>query len=127
MEEFSFRTILAVFEEMFGAGLFWSLVVIAALITIGFVLMLFRDRGLDSRRLVRAQLAAPLGGIAAVLFVQWITSSGFRDIGGPIDWLVVLGIFIAGSIGLMLLVYVAQAVRRPPPSRGARATPMSRE
>ncbi len=118
MEEFSFRTILAVLEEMFGAGLFWSLVVIAALITVGFILMLLRDRGLDSRRLVRAQIAAPLGGIAAVLFVQWITSSGFRDIGGPIDWLVVLAIFIAGSIGLMLLVYVAQALRRPPHARG---------
>ncbi len=126
MEEFSFRTIIAVFEEMFGAGLFWSLVVIAAMITVAFIYMLFRDRGLDSRRLVRAELAAPLGGIAAVLFVQWITSSGFRDIGGPIDWLVVLGIFVAGSIGLMLLVYVAQAVRRPPP-RSESATPLSRE
>ena len=126
MEEFSFRTIIAVFEEMFGAGLFWSLVVIAAMITVAFIYMLFRDRGLDSRRLVRAELAAPLGGIAAVLFVQWITSSGFRDIGGPIDWLVVLGIFVAGSIGLMLLVYVAQAVRRPP-TRSESATPLSRE
>ena len=127
MEEFSFRTIIAVFKEMFGAGLFWSLVVIAAMITVAFIYMLFRDRGLDSRRLVRAELAAPLGGIAAVLFVQWITSSGFRDIGGPIDWLVVLGIFVAGSIGLMLLVYVAQALRRPPPPRSESATPLPRE
>ena len=118
MEEFSFRTVIAVLEEMFGAGIFWSLVVVAAMISVAFIYMLFRDRGLDSRRLVRAELAAPLGGIAAVLFVQWITSSGFRDIGGPIDWLVVLAIFIAGSIGLMLLVYVAQALRRPPHARG---------
>lgn len=118
MEEMTLDTLLAVFEEMFGPWLFWTLVALAVLVTLLFIYVLIRDRGLESRLLVRAELSAPVGAIAAILFVQWITNSGFRDIGGPVDWIVVLGIGIAGAVGLMLLVYVAQAliaVRRSDP------------
>lgn len=110
MEEMTFDTILAVFEEMFGPWLFWTLVGVAALITVAFLYVLVRDRNLESRRLVRAELTAPVGAIAAILFVQWITSSGFRDIGGPIDWVVLLLIGLAGAGGLMILVYTALAL-----------------
>ena len=110
MEEMTFDTILAVFEEMFGPWLFWALVVVAAIITVAFLFVLIRDRNLESRRLVRAELTAPVGAIAAILFVQWITSSGFRDIGGPIDWVVLLLIGVAGAGGLMILVYTAMAL-----------------
>lgn len=110
MEEMTFDTILAVFEEMFGPWLFWALVVVAAIITVAFLFVLIRDRNLESRRLVRAELTAPVGAIAAILFVQWITSSGFRDIGGPIDWVVLLLIGLAGAVGLMILVYTALAL-----------------
>jgi drug/metabolite transporter (DMT)-like permease len=110
MEQMTLDTLLAVFEEMFGFWLFWGLVVLAVLVTLAFLYVLVRDRGLESRRLVRAELAAPLGAIAAILFVQWITNSGFRDIGGPIDWVVLLGIGLAGAGGAMILVYVAQAL-----------------
>ncbi len=113
MEEMTLDTLIAVFEEMFGPWLFWTLVAIAALVTIAFIYVLIRDRGIESRKLVRAELTAPVGAIGAVLFVQWITNSGFRDIGGPIDWLVVLGIAVAGGVGLTILVYVAQALRGP--------------
>ena len=110
MEEMTLDTLLAVFEEMFGPWLFWTLLALAVLVTLLFIYVLIRDRGLESRQLVRAELTAPIGAIGAVLFVQWITNSGFRDIGGPIDWIVVLGIAVAGAVGLMLLVYVAQAL-----------------
>lgn len=110
MEEMTFNTLLAVFEEMFGPWLFWTLVAVAALVTVAFIYVLIRDRGLESRKLVRAELTAPIGAIAAILFVQWVTNSGFRDIGGPIDWLVVLGIAVAGGVGLTILAYVAQAL-----------------
>jgi drug/metabolite transporter (DMT)-like permease len=110
MEEMTFDTILAVFEEMFGPWLFWALVAVAVLITVAFLYVLVRDRNLESRSLVRAELTAPVGAIAAILFVQWITSSGFRDIGGPIDWVVLLLIGVAGAGGLMILVYTAMAL-----------------
>lgn len=110
MEDMNIGTLIAVFEEMFGVWLFWGLFALAALITLLFFYVLVRDRGLESRRLVRAELVAPLGAIGAILFVQWITNSGFRDVGGPIDWIVLLGIGVAGAVGLMLLVYVVQAI-----------------
>jgi len=110
MEEMTLNTILAVFEEMFGPWLFWALVVVAAIITVAFLFVLVRDRNLESRRLVRAELTAPVGALAAILFVQWITNSGFRDIGGPIDWVVLLLIGLAGAGGLMILVYTALAL-----------------
>jgi drug/metabolite transporter (DMT)-like permease len=110
MQEMTLDTILAVFEEMFGPALFWALVAVAALITLAFVYVLIRDRNLESRRFLRAELAAPVGAIAAILFVQWITNSGFRDVGGPIDWVVLLLIGVAGAGGLMILVYTGLAL-----------------
>jgi hypothetical protein len=48
----------------------------------------------------------PVGAVAAVWFVLWITSSGLRDIGGPIDWIVLLGSSRPGRGGAGDLVYV---------------------
>ncbi|MGY6549822.1 MAG: DUF5368 domain-containing protein [Roseinatronobacter sp.] len=112
MEEFSFMTILAVFEEMFGRGLFWGMVVVAAVITLGWVYVLVRDRSLSMRKFLLAQLSMPVGGIAAVAFVMAMTNSGFADIGGPIDWIVLLGVFVAGAVGFAILVYVVQSLVR---------------
>ena len=110
MKELTVETLLAVFEEMFGAGLFWALVVAAVLITLAYVFVLIRDRAMSMRKFLLAQLAMPFGAVAAVLFVQWITSSGFRDIGGPIDVIVLLGVAGAGAVGIAILVYTAQAL-----------------
>lgn len=112
MKEMTLGTMIAVFEEMFGVWLFWGLVAAAAVITLAFVVALLRDRGLESRSLVRAELLAPVGAIAAVLFVQRVTSSGFSDIGGPIDWVVLLAIAVAGGVGLTILGYVVQSFLR---------------
>jgi O-antigen/teichoic acid export membrane protein len=112
MKELTLDTLLAVFEEMFGVWLFWGLVVAAAVITFLFVYALIRDRGLSSRRLVRAELTAPLGALGAILFVQYITNSGFSDVGGPIDWIVLALIGIAGAGGLMILVYTLMSLMR---------------
>lgn len=110
MKELTLRTLIAVFEEIFGAGLFWGMVAAAALVTAGFVYVLIRDRRLESHRLVRAELLAPVGAIGAIWFVQAMTSSGFRDIGGAIDVIVLIGIGVAGAVGLTILAYVAQAI-----------------
>lgn len=112
MEEFSLMTLLAVFEEMFGRGLFWSMVAVAVVITLGWLYVLVRDRSLSMRKFLLAQLSMPLGGLAAVWFVMMITNSGMRDIGGPIDWIVLLGVFAAGAVGFAILVYVVQALIR---------------
>lgn len=112
MKEMTLATVIAVFEEMFGVWLFWGLVAAAAAITLAFVVTLLRDRGIESRKLVRAELLAPLGGILAVLFVMWVTSSGLRDIGGPVDWVVLLAIALAGAAGLTILGYVVQSLLR---------------
>lgn len=110
MKELTFETLIAVFEEMFGAWLFWGMVLVAAIITVAFIYVLIRDAGLDSRRLVRAELLAPFGAIAAILFVQWVTNSGFADIGGAIDVIVLILIGLAGAGGTLFLAYVAQAM-----------------
>jgi hypothetical protein len=87
------------------------------LVTLAFVWVLVRDRGLDAKRLVRAQVVGAVGGVAAVLFMQWITNSGFRDIGGPVDLLLVALIFILGAIGAAIFAYTVQAVIGGEPER----------
>ncbi len=117
MEEMTLSTLIAVFEEMFGAALFWAMVVLAALVTLAFAYVVIRDRGIRAAYFLRAELLAPIGGLGAILFVQWMTSSGFGDIGGPLDVLMVGMIGIAGAGGLVLLAYTLLAVVR---SGGAR-------
>ncbi len=112
MEEFSLTTLLAVFEEMFGRGLFWAMVLVAVVITLGYVYVLIRDRSMSMRKFLLAQLSMPVGGAAAVWFVMLITNSGFADLGGPVDWIVLLGVFVAGAVGFAILVYVVQSLLR---------------
>lgn len=110
MKELTLSTLIAVFEEMFGPALFWLLVVVAAAITVAFVFVLLRQRRLVGNWLLRAELLAPIGALAAIYFVLTITSSGFSDLGGPIDAIVMILIGVAGAIGLTILAYVAQAL-----------------
>ena len=117
MKELEISVLVAVFVEMLGPLLFWLLVAAVLVVTLGFVWVLVRDRGLDARRLVRAQVVGVLGGIGAILFMQWITNSGFRDIGGPVDLMLVALIFVLGAIGAAILAYTIQAVIGGEPER----------
>ena len=112
MEDMTLSTLLAVFEEMFGPALFWVMVAVAALVTLAFLYVVIRDRGIRAAYFLRAELLAPVGGLGAIMFVQWMTNSGFRDVGGPLDVLMVAMIGIAGAGGLMLLVYTLLALVR---------------
>jgi hypothetical protein len=123
MEDFSLGTFLAVFEEMFGRGLFWAMVAVAALITLAWIWVLIRDRALSMRKFLLAQLSMPFGAVAAVAFVLWITNSRLVDIGGPIDVIVLLGVAVLGAVGLSILVYVVQSLGRGRVSEGRRAAP----
>ena len=117
MKELEIGVFVAVFVEMLGPLLFWLMVAAVAVVTLGFVWVLIRDRGLDSKRLVRAQVVGVLGGVAAILFMQWITNSGFQDIGGPVDLMLVASIFVLGAIGAAILAYTVQAVLGGEPER----------
>lgn len=112
MKDLTLSTLIAVFEEMFGRGLFWGLAAAALVVTALYLYVLIRDRAVSWRKFLWAQLSMPLGAIAAVLFVQGITHSGFADIGGPIDVIVHLAVAVAGAIGMAILVYTAQSLLR---------------
>lgn len=112
MKELTLETLVAVFEEMFGRGLFWTMVAVAVAITLAYVYVLVRDRSMSWRKFLLAQLSMPFGAIAAVLFVQGVTNSGFGDIGGPIDVIVLLGVAAIGAGGIAILVYTAQSLIR---------------
>ena len=115
MQDMTLETMLAVFQEMFGPVLFWILVLAAIVIILLYLYVLVRDRALSMRKFLMAQLSMPIGAVAAVLFVQAVTDSHFRDIGGPVDMIVLLGVAVLGAVGLAILVYTAQSlVRRHP-------------
>ncbi|PIE16947.1 MAG: hypothetical protein CSA68_00425 [Rhodobacterales bacterium] len=106
MKELSLSMLIAVFEDMFGKWLWWGLVLVAVAITVLFLIIIIKERHFSPKHFVVAQIFAPFGALAAVLFVQWITNSGFSDIGGPIDVIVLLGIAGLGAVGTSIWVYV---------------------
>ncbi len=117
MKDMTLGTMLAVFEEMFGAVLFWALVVVALGITAAYLYVLIRDRAVSWRKFLWAQLSMPFGAIAAVWFVLRITDSKLSDVGGAIDVIVMLGVAAIGAVGLAVLVYTLESlfVRRAEP------------
>ena len=115
MKDLTFTTLIAVFEEMFGRTLFWALVVAAAVVTLAYLFVLIRDRSMSMRRFLLAQLSMPFGAVAAVLFVQAITHSHLRDIGGPVDVIVLLGVAVMGAVGAAILVYTLQTLLKASP------------
>lgn len=117
MQELTLSTMLAVFEEVFGRWLFWGMVAAAAIITLLYLIVLIRDRSVSWNKFLLAQLSMPVGAIGAVLFVQRVTSSGFGDIGGPVDVIVLMGIAVLGAVGLAILVYTVQSLISPPRHR----------
>lgn len=114
MKDLSFATLIAVWEEMFGQGVFWALTAIAALITGLYLHVLIRDRAMSLRKFLWAQLSMPVGALGAIWFVLAVTSSRLSDMGGPIDWLVLSGIALVGAVGFAILVYVVQSLVRGP-------------
>jgi drug/metabolite transporter (DMT)-like permease len=112
MKDLTFTTLIAVFEEMFGRMTFWALVAAAVGVTLAYLFVLIRDRSLSMRKFLLAQLSMPFGAVAAVLFVQVTTHSHLRDIGGPIDVMVLLGVAVVGAIGAAILVYTLQSLVR---------------
>jgi hypothetical protein len=119
MQELTFDTLIAVFEEIFGRGLFWAMVAAAVLVTLGWIYVLIRDRSLGMRQFLVAQLFMPVGAVLAVWFVMTMTDSHLADIGGPVDVIVLLGIAAMGAVGGAILVYTVERLlfRRGAPTQ----------
>lgn len=109
MESFDIAVFFAVFYEMLGP-LLWVIIAGSIATTIAFFALLVRDRGLVSRRFVGSELLGIAGGFAAVAFMWLITHSSLADVGGPVDWILVLAIWLIGAVGTTLLVYVAWGI-----------------
>lgn len=110
MKDLTLETLLAVFEEIFGQSLFWIMVAIAAVVTLGYVYVLIRDRSVSWKKFLYAQLSMPIGAVLAVWFVMFMTKSRLTDLGGPIDIVVFLGIAAMGAIGMAILVYTLESL-----------------
>jgi hypothetical protein len=121
MQDLTVETMIAVFEEMFGRGVFWAMVMAAVLISAAWLFVLARDRALGMRQFLVAQMFMPVGAVLAVWFVMAITSSHLSDIGGPVDVIILLGIAGLGAVGSAILVYVVErlVLRRGPVERTA--------
>lgn len=118
MNELDPLVFVAVFQEMLGV-LFWPLVALAVAGLVGFAAVVVRDRGIRARRFLLAELAGVAGGLLAIWVMLAITNSSLRDIGGPIDWVLVLLIWLAGAIGATVVAYVALALLPGPRRRSA--------
>jgi drug/metabolite transporter (DMT)-like permease len=110
MQDLTFETMIAVFEEIFGRGVFWLMVAAAVLVTLGYFFVLIRDRSVSWKKFLLAQLSMPVGAVLAVWFVMVMTESHLADIGGPVDVIVFLGIAILGAIGMAILVYTLESL-----------------
>ena len=110
MKDLTFETLLAVFEEIFGRGLFWIMVAAAVIVTLGYAYVLVRDRSVSWKKFLFAQLSMPVGAVLAVWFVMVMTESRIADLGGPVDLIVFLGIAVAGAVGMAILVYTLEAL-----------------
>jgi hypothetical protein len=112
MKDLDILVFVAVFQEMLGAMLWVGLAAVAAIL-LGFAWLLLRERGLRMARLAWAELAGLAGGVVAVLFMQWVTNSRFADIGGPVDWVLVAAIWLAGFVLATLAGYLVLGLLAP--------------
>lgn len=112
MKELTFGTLIAVFEEIFGRALFWVMVAAAVLVTIAYLYVLVRDRSVSWRKFLLAQVSMPVGAVLAPWFVMTVTDSSLRDLGGPIDYILILMIGLVGAVGIAVLVYTVQSLLR---------------
>ncbi|MCR9089064.1 MAG: DUF5368 domain-containing protein [Rhodobacteraceae bacterium] len=110
MKDLTFSTLVAVFEEVFGRGLFWMMVAAAALITLGYLYVLLRDRAVSWKKFLLAQLSMPVGAVLAVWFVMVMTESHLSDLGGPVDIIVFLAVAAVGAVGMAILVYTLESL-----------------
>lgn len=95
---------LAVFQEMLGP-LLWVILFVVIAGTVAFVVLLIKEKHIASKRLVGSEVVGVVGGVLALVLMAKVSSSGFTDAAGPIDWLLIAGVFGAGLVGSTILSY----------------------
>lgn len=116
MKDLDLWVFVSVFQEMLGAWL-WVLLGIAVTGLAALAAVLLRDRGIASGRLVRSELLGIAGGVAALAIMWLATDSGPSDVGGPIDWVLIGGIWTIGAIGSAILAYAGMSLAAGAPRR----------
>lgn len=106
MKELDPLVFLAVFQEMLGPML-WVMLLAAVVAVVAFVALVMREKGIVSRRLVRAELLGLLGGVVALVIMAQVSSSGFTDAGGPADWFLIVLVYGVGLVATVILTYAA--------------------
>jgi phosphatidylglycerophosphate synthase len=106
MKELDPLVFLAVFQEMLGPML-WVMLLAAVVAVVAFVALVMREKGIVSRRLVRAELLGLLGGVVALVIMAQVSSSGFTDAGGPADWFLIALVYGVGLVATVILTYAA--------------------
>lgn len=104
MNNVDLASIIAVFQEMLGTW-FWPLIISIVVVTVLFLGLLLKERRISSRRFFWSEILGIPGGAAALVIMAKVSSSGFTDAGGPIDWILILLIFMLGFIGVAILFY----------------------
>lgn len=105
MQELDPLVFWAVFQEMLGPFLLWTLIFLVGAITLSFFWLLARERCIVSKRLVVSEFVGIIGGFLALALLVKITSSSFSDAGGPADWFLISLVFGLGLFGTSILVY----------------------
>lgn len=120
MKELDPMVFLAVFQEMLGPML-WVMLLAALGAVLAFVALLVRERGVVSRRLVRAELLGLLGGVVALVIMAQVSSSGFTDAGGPADWFLIALVYGVGAVATIILTYAIMGwMQQGPKTAGVR-------
>lgn len=104
MKELDPAVFVAVFQEMLGLW-FWPLIALAAFIVLLCLYVLARDRRIVSARLLAAEVLGLAGGAFGIWLAFTVTNSDWADIGGPIDWVLLIAIFAAGTVGGIVFAY----------------------
>lgn len=95
---------IAVFQEMLGP-LLWVILFIVVAGSIAFIALLIKEKHIVSKRLIIAELVGVIGGVLALVLMAKVSSSGFTDAAGPIDWLVIAIVFGLGLVSTTVLSY----------------------
>lgn len=95
---------IAVFQEMLGP-LLWVILFMVVAGSVAFIALLIKEKHIVSKRLIIAELVGVIGGVLALVLMAKVSSSGFTDAAGPIDWLVIATVFGLGAVGTTILSY----------------------
>lgn len=98
-------TFFFVFKEMLGVWL-WPLIFVLIFFLLSFLLLLVYEKKLVSIRFKYSLWVGLIGGIFGVVFLMLISkSTGLSDIGGPLDWVLLIGTFVGGYAAGTVLFY----------------------